>query len=63
MLIDTRQHADPANAASHPSTTAQQGVYRYNEPLPQDQEIKNMDPSILDAFRSNPYTQSLTSVA
>ena len=63
MLINTRQHVDPANVVSHPSTTEQQGVYRYNEPLPQDQEIKNMDPSILDAFRSNPYTQSLTSVA
>jgi hypothetical protein len=63
MLINTRQHVDPANVVSHSSTMAQQGVYRYNEPLPQDQEIKNMDPSILDAFRSNPYTQSLTSVA
>uniref|UniRef100_A0A6C0K8Z0 Uncharacterized protein n=1 Tax=viral metagenome TaxID=1070528 RepID=A0A6C0K8Z0_9ZZZZ len=63
MLINTRQHVDPANVVSHSSSTAQQGVYRYNEPLPQDQEIKNMDPSILDAFRSNPYTQSLTSVA
>jgi hypothetical protein len=63
MLINTRQHVDPANVVSHPSSTVQQGVYRYNEPLPQDQEIKNMDPSILDAFRSNPYTQSLTSVA
>ena len=33
------------------------------EQNPQDQQIKNMDPAILDAFRSNPYTQSLTSVA
>ena len=63
MLINTRQHVDPANVVSHPSSTQQQGLYRYNEPLPQDQEIKNMDPSILDAFRNNPYTQSLTSVA
>jgi len=63
MLINTRQHVDPANVVSQPSTTEQQGVYRYNEPLPQDQQIRNMDPSILDAFRSNPYTQSLTSIA
>lgn len=63
MLINTRQHVDPASIVSHASTTQQQGLYRYNEPLPQDQEIKNMDPSILDAFRNNPYTQSLTSVA
>jgi hypothetical protein len=63
MLINTRQHVDPASIVSHASTTQQQGLFRYNEPLPQDQEIKNMDPSILDAFRNNPYTQSLTSVA
>ena len=63
MLINTREAVDPTNVVSLPSSTQQQGVYRFNEPLPQDQEIKNMDPSILDAFRSNPYTQSLTSVA
>ena len=63
MLINTREAVDPTNIVSLPSSTQQQGVYRFNEPLPQDQEIKNMDPSILDAFRSNPYTQSLTSVA
>ena len=63
MLVNVRQFVDPTNVVSTASTTQQQGVYRFNEPLPQDQEIKNMDPSILDAFRSNPYTQSLTSVA
>jgi hypothetical protein len=63
MMVNVRQFVDPANVVSTGSTTQQQGEYRFNEPLPQDQEIKNMDPSILDAFRSNPYTQSLTSVA
>jgi hypothetical protein len=63
MMINIRQFVDPANVVTTPASTQQQGVYRFNEPLPQDQEIKNMDPSILDAFRSNPYTQSLTSVA
>ena len=63
MLINTREAVDPTNVVSLASSTQQQGLYHFNEPLPQDQEIKNMDPSILDAFRSNPYTQSLTSVA
>ena len=63
MMINIRQFVDPANVVTTGASVQQQGTYRFNEPLPQDQEIKNMDPSILDAFRSNPYTQSLTSVA
>jgi hypothetical protein len=63
MLINARQFVDPANIVGSAASSEQQGVYRFNEPIPQDQQIKNMDPSILDAFRSNPYTQSLTSVA
>uniref|UniRef100_A0A6C0CIM9 Uncharacterized protein n=1 Tax=viral metagenome TaxID=1070528 RepID=A0A6C0CIM9_9ZZZZ len=63
MMINTREAVDPTNIVSLPSSTQQQGAYRFNEPLPQDQQIKNMDSSILDAFRSNPYTQSLTSIA
>jgi len=63
MMVNIRQFVDPANVVPATSSTAQQGEFRYNEPLPQDQQIKNMDPSILDAFRANPYTQSLTSVA
>jgi hypothetical protein len=63
MLINIRQFVDPTNVVSTAASSQQQGVYRFNEPLPQDQQIRNMDPSILDAFRSNPYTQSLTSVA
>jgi hypothetical protein len=63
MMINVRQFVDPANVVTTGASVQQQGTYHFNEPLPQDQEIKNMDPSILDAFRSNPYTQSLTSVA
>jgi hypothetical protein len=63
MMINIRQFVDPANVVATGATAQQQGVYRFNEPLPQDQQIRNMDPSVLDAFRSNPYTQSLTSVA
>jgi hypothetical protein len=61
MMINIRQFVDPANVVSTGATVQQLGVYRFNEPIPQDQEIKNMDPTILDAFRANPYTQSLTS--
>jgi hypothetical protein len=63
MMIHARQFVDPANIVTSAASSEQQGVYRFNEPIPQDQQIKNMDPTILDAFRSNPYTQSLTSVA
>lgn len=63
MMINIRQFVDPANIVATGASVQQQGTYRFNEQNPQDQQIKNMDPAILDAFRSNPYTQSLTSVA
>jgi len=63
MLINVRQFVDPANVVPTTATTQQIGLYRYNEPLPQDTEVKRMEPDILNAFRDNPYTQSLQSVA
>jgi len=39
------------------------GVQKFSEPLQQDIEVSRMEPSLLDAFRSNPYTHSLASVA
>uniref|UniRef100_A0A6C0J5I2 DUF5899 domain-containing protein n=1 Tax=viral metagenome TaxID=1070528 RepID=A0A6C0J5I2_9ZZZZ len=43
---------------------AQQGSVRYTEPLKQDYNVeRNNMPGLLDAFNSNPYTQSLTSSA
>jgi len=63
MMINARQFVDPANIVTTGASVQQQGTYRFNEPNPQDQQLKNMDPSILDAFRSNPYTHSLASVA
>jgi hypothetical protein len=63
MMIHARQFVDPANIVTTGASVQQQGTYRFNEPNPQDQQLKNMDPSILDAFRSNPYTHSLASVA
>lgn len=37
------------------------GSYHYNAPLQQDLYINRNEPSILDAHKQNPYTQSLTS--
>jgi hypothetical protein len=44
-------------------TAAQQGSTKYVVPLQEDVNIQRNEPGILDAFRSNPYTQSLTSSA
>ena len=38
------------------------GSYRYNEPLKQDILVERNHPSTIDAFRQNPYTQSLNSI-
>lgn len=63
MLVNVRQFVDPANVVPTSATTQQMGSFSYNEPLQQDIEVQRMQPDILDAFRSNPYTQSLQSVA
>jgi len=43
---------------------AQQGSQRYTEPLKQDVYARDVEmPGLLDAFKSNPYTKSLQSVA
>jgi hypothetical protein len=44
-------------------TSDQQGSVRYTEPLKQDVYARDVGtPGLLDAFKSNPYTQSLQSV-
>lgn len=40
-----------------------QGSVKYFQPLQEDINVKRNEPSILDAFKSNPYTQSLQSSA
>jgi len=43
-------------------TSADQlGSYRYSDPLQQDVNVERNAPSLLDAFKSNPYTQKLNS--
>ena len=44
-------------------TAAEQGSTKYLVPLQEDINIVRNEPGILDAFRKNPYTQSLTSSA
>ena len=44
-------------------SAAQQGSIKYTVPLQEDINVARNEPSLLDAFRSNPYTQSLTSTA
>ena len=63
QLINIRQFVDPANVIPTSSTAQQIGAQKFNEPLQQDIEVTRMEPGLLDAFRSNPYTQSLSSVA
>ena len=38
------------------------GSYRYNEPLQQDVNVQRNEPSLLNAFHQNPYSQKLTSI-
>jgi len=42
---------------------ALQGSTRYVVPLQQDIYVERNEPAILDAFKSNPYTKSLQSIA
>lgn len=63
QMVNIRQFVDPANVVPTVTDIQQIGVQKFNEPLQQDVELSRMEPSILDAFRSNPYTHSLASVA
>jgi len=63
MLNNIRQFVDPANVVATAANAQHIGVFNYTEPLQQDIELKRINPDILDAFRTNPYTQSLQSVA
>ena len=55
--------ATRVNVPQHVLTTSSQqiGSYRYNEPLQQDVLVERNNPTILDAYKQNPYTQKLSS--
>ena len=63
-MLDNVRTVEPAsNIVSSASTAEQRGEVNYTLTLPMDAEINRVDPAILDAFKANPYTQSLQSVA
>ena len=63
MMVNTRGFEDAANVVGTPANKQQIGTIKYLNPLDQDIEVSRMSSDILDAFRANPYTQSLSSVA
>jgi hypothetical protein len=63
QLVNIRQFVDPANIIASAASQQHIGAQKFLEPLQQDIEVSRMDAGILDAFRNNPYTQSLASVA
>ena len=63
MLINVRKFDSPANVVGSSATSQHRGEVSYTETLPMNAEINRVDPAILDAFKDNPYTHSLQSVA
>lgn len=62
VLVNSRGFEAPLFAAT-PAHGAQMGSVRYVEPLKQDVYTDRNGSEILDAFRKNPFTQSLHSAA
>jgi hypothetical protein len=44
-------------------SSSQMGSVKYFQPLQEDINVQRNNPGILDAFKKNPYTQSLQSAA
>jgi len=63
MLINVRKFDSAANVVGSSATSQHRGQVSYTETLPMNAEINRVDPAILDAFKENPYTHSLQSVA
>ena len=64
LLINSRGFEAPLMTfGGQAPTAALQGSVKYFEPLKEDVNVQRNNPNILDAFRSNPYTQSLQSSA
>jgi hypothetical protein len=60
VLSDTFRFMVPKSATTPDGQHL--GSYRYNEPLKQDILVERNHPSTIDAFKQNPYTQSLNSI-
>jgi hypothetical protein len=64
LLLNSRSFEAPLKTfGGQPPTADQMGSTKFLTPLREDVNLQRTQPSILDAFRSNPYTQSLTSSA
>lgn len=64
LLVNSRGFEAPLMTFGGQAPTSDlQGSVKYFEPLKEDVNIVRNEPSILDAFRKNPYTQSLQSSA
>lgn len=64
LLVNSRGFEAPLMTFGGQIPTADlQGSVKYFEPLKEDVNVQRNNPNILDAFRSNPYTQSLQSSA
>ena len=64
LLVNSRGFEAPLLTFGGQAPTADlQGSVKYFEPLKEDVNIVRNEPAILDAFRKNPYTQSLQSSA
>lgn len=62
MLDNVRKFEAAGNVVPTASTQQQQGEFRYTQQLPNNADWERIDPAILDAFKANPYTQSLQSI-
>jgi hypothetical protein len=62
MLDNVRQFEAAGNVVPTAAAAQQQGEFRYTQQLPNNAEWERVDPAILDAFKANPYTQSLQSI-
>jgi hypothetical protein len=64
LLVNSRGFEAPLMTFGGQAPTADlQGSVKYFEPLKEDINVVRNQPDILDAFRNNPYTQSLQSSA
>lgn len=64
ILVNSRGFESPLKTfGGQPPTSDQMGSVKYFEPLQEDINVQRNNPGILDAFKKNPYTQSLQSVA
>lgn len=64
LLVNSRSFEAPLMTFGGQAPSAsQQGSVKYVVPLQEDIYVQRNEPGILDAFKSNPYTQSLNSTA